>query len=129
MALFLRKRRDGTTSVSADRDGKETPPSVHHFAPRWVNQHVLDGTVSLSQGKVVIHATPGETSDDDVVYEIQRPPGAYCSFCGERIADGPATTAEEAARRRDMVELCDDFVDDGRPHYEVIHYYDAELVS
>lgn len=125
MGLFVRKNRDGTVFVSADKDHTRPPPKRHHFARRWVNRNLVDGTVLLSEGKLTVGS---------VMYKVLRAPGAYCDHCGDRIGEGPARTAEEADLRRKYVETCAAFKSKkktGDPNnpagYTVIGYYDCEL--
>lgn len=117
MALYMRKRRDGTVQVASDPTFTSDPPTTHHFTPEWVFDQVAAGIATLSKGQIVLHADSG-----DVAYDITREPGAYCSGCGHRVGDGPATTPSQVeARRAESADCCEADADD----VEVINYYEG----
>lgn len=141
MVLRLRKRADRSGPEPArNADGKpETPwplagvdiegdpPERHHFPVDMVTKAVGEGWISLNQGRLTIH-----TLDGDVIYRIDRTPGAYCCHCGQRIGDGPAATSREADRRRTHTDECCDGADhpaEWPGGYEVINYFDCTLES
>ena len=126
MGLFVRIRRDGTVQVAADGEFKSGPPAKHNFAEKWVNRSLISGVASIDGDTLTV----GEAE-----YAIVRRPGAYCCHCGERIADGPALTKDEADLRIAYIATCeianndDDTADPNNPAgYEVIGYYQGELV-
>lgn len=126
MGLFVRKRLDGSVQVAADRDFTTPPPARHRFAQRWVNRHIMDGVVIIGDGKITVGGAQ---------YRILRSPGAYCDYCGDKIGEGPARTAEEAQLRQAFIGTCQkasrkSVAKSNNPAgYQVIHYYDAELIE
>lgn len=132
MALGVRKRRDG--SVVAGRWDHEQSrvdegiyPSRHHFPTKWLNKALAEGWASLSRGNIVLHA-----ADGDVVYRIERAPGAYCVHCGEKLGEGAARNPAQVAPRLEHVATYheEDVVDPANPAgYEVTDHYDAMFVA
>lgn len=105
-----------------------TPPTSHRFAEKFVTRALGEGWLSLDSGSIVIHAEP-----EPVVYHIVSAPGAYCSGCAERLADGPARTVEESRRRLAHVEACDEVTADTLERepagYEIRHYWLTQLAG
>jgi hypothetical protein len=71
-----------------------------NFSRRFVEAGVRDGWITLSMGKLIIHAQP-----EDLNYMILRAPGHYCCHCGIELqsdATGAACRAHiEAAHAGD----------------------------
>lgn len=132
MALGVRKRRDG--SVVAGRWDHEQSrvdegnyPNRHHFPTKWLNRALAEGWASLSRGNIVLHTAHG-----DVVYRIERAPGAYCVHCGTKLGEGAARNPAQVAPRLEHVEAqhSEAPVDSANPAgYEVTDHYDATLVA
>jgi hypothetical protein len=60
-------------------------PQAHHFGAEFLGRAALEGWLSLTEGKIVLHLTDG-----DLAYRIVRPPGRY-------TADGVPPTPEQFA--------------------------------
>lgn len=135
MGLFVRKLREGGAIVSRRGDFSVGPPERHNFAQKWLMREMATGLISLANNQIIIHR--GEEHGGDLVYDIVRTPGAYCLHCGDRVGDGPATTAEEAQNRIAYVETCqvynndDETGDPGDPvnRYEVADYFSGVLAG
>lgn len=56
---------------------------VQRFSVEHVMVAVVDGYMTLSRGRLVIHHSGG-----DVVYRIRRVPGVWCCHCRKRQRDG-----------------------------------------
>lgn len=60
---------------------KHTGVSVEqNFSRRLVEGAVAEGWMTLSRGKIIVHAKP-----EDLVYTVKRAPGHYCVHCGEKL--------------------------------------------
>lgn len=120
MALHLRKLRTGGVTVDNDL------PAVHHFAPKTVQAGLVEGWLSIGDGRIVVRTTKG-----DVAYRIAHGPGrAVCCKCGDTLdMEGQATSAGLVERRLAHVGACDGKGEDPNnpAGYRVDLYWDCEL--
>lgn len=61
-----------------------------HFSSGLIDAGVLEGWISLGQGKITLHTKP-----ENLVYAMKRTPGRYCCHCNEKLPDD---ATGEAAR-------------------------------
>lgn len=62
-----------------------------NFSRRLVEGAVAEGWMTLSKGKIILHAKP-----EDLTYTIKRAPGHYCLHCNAKIeSDGLGAEARQ----------------------------------
>ena len=116
-----------------DRSDPEKPKLSHielrhtgthaeqNFSRRLVEAAAAEGWVTISRGKLILHAKP-----EDLNYTILRSPGTYCCHCGEKLSSDPAgveARAHIAAKHKGV-----DSPDAANPAgYRVTHAYECAL--
>lgn len=90
------------------------------FSTRLVEGAIGEGWMSLSKGKLTLHAT-----SDDLVYAVKRVPGHYCSHCVAKL-EGEQAAKEHVAAAHAGVPSPDKNNPAG---YEKLNGYDCELDS
>jgi len=92
-----------------------------NFKRQRVEEGVTDGWISLSQGKLILHAKP-----EDLVYSIKNSPGHYCLHCKSQImsgADGAMSRLHVSTSHKDIASP-----DPQWPlGYRVTHAYECVL--
>lgn len=89
-----------------------------NFSDRLVAGAVAEGWMSLSRGKIIVHAQP-----EDLVYTIKRGPGVYCCFTGKKL-DGQVEARAHVAKNFAGKPSPDKSNPGG---YEVLHAYECVL--
>jgi len=92
-----------------------------NFSRRLVEGAVSEGWMTLSRGKIILHAKP-----EDLTYTIKRGPGHYCLHCGEKIESDALGAAARAhmAEKHDGMESPDRHWPAG---YMVTHAFECVL--
>jgi hypothetical protein len=70
--------------------------AAQNFSERLVNAAIAEGWMSISRGKLVLHA-----ASEDLSYTVTRTPGVYCAHCGEKQESAEAAKAHIAAAHAD----------------------------
>ncbi len=95
--------------------------AAQNFSRRLVEAAVSEGWMTLSRGKLTLHAKP-----EDLTYTIKRGPGHYCCHCGEKLE----SDATGAGARTHIAEkhAGSESPDKQWPHgYAVLNAYECVL--
>lgn len=92
MGLFLQRRPEGLKILEAS-----APGSGQHFTPRFVDEGLADGWLTLSGTRLVLIGTGGA-----LIYRLDRPPGIYCCHCDAAIDDSEAARTHVSGAHADV---------------------------
>lgn len=58
-----------------------------NFSGGLVDAAISEGWMTITKGKIILHAQRQDGVDVDLNYTINRMPGRYCCHCGEKLPD------------------------------------------